>query len=99
MAKAKPEIPLHCRVCGNDAPERFTVERGGNSRLVGGKRRPAVNVVCRGVSDARPCGHEWVSVARAAVRRMRELDAAARQRSAVLNPPAEWTEGNSRARA
>ena len=91
--RAKPEIPLHCRVCGNDDPARLTVERGGNSRMVGGVRKPAVNVVCR------RCRHEWWSVARAAVRRMREQDAAARERSAVLYPPAEWTEGNSRARA
>lgn len=67
----RPELPLHCRKCGNDAPARLTVERGQNSRRVGGKRRTAVNVVCQA------CGHEWYSVAKAAVRRSREADAGA----------------------
>ena len=63
--KKKREPVLRCYDCGN---RKVKVERGGNTRIIHGKKKTVANVTCPN------CGNEWWSYNSAALKAMRAAD-------------------------
>jgi hypothetical protein len=71
---AKPTRPFGCHKCSSRYGEGYVyVERGQNTRTVGGRKRTVVNAVC----NSPQCGgREWWSYHPDAIKEAKRLDKA-----------------------